>query len=318
MNKTSIEWTDFTWNPVRARNKTGGRTGTFCTKISPGCKNCYASVINRRFGTGEEYEVPNLAHHEFFLDTKILGEPLQRKKPARIFVGDMFDLWHEAIPSELIAEVLRVALKTPRHTFQFLTKRAERMMQTVNFAQKHWGVKFGSHMHFGVSVEDQARADQRIPFLLETECALRFLSVEPMLESVEIYSYMRPSFAVSGMRAPRDETFINIMSEMSKAAYKYAGGSLVDWVICGGESGPGARPFNLAWAESLLQQCRTAGVPFFMKQVGNRAFCSEPCANQEPPFCGTWKLKNRKGGDPSEWPEHLRVRELPQRATEAA
>lgn len=145
MNKTSIEWTDYTWNPIRARLKMRPidcncscakcaasnrsrmstfseydkhchkssclvRTGTFCTRISPGCTNCYASVINKRFGTGLEYTVPNLEKHEFFIDERILEQPPRRKKPARIFVGDMFDLFHEAIPKELIDQVFNVAL----------------------------------------------------------------------------------------------------------------------------------------------------------------------------------------------------------------
>ena len=278
MNKTSIEWTDFTWNPIRANLK-GARgprphTGTFCTRVSPGCTNCYASVINKRFGNGLEYTVPNLERVEFFIDEKILAEPLRRKKPARIFVADMFDLFHEAIPPEFIAEVLRVALKIPRHTFQFLTKRAERMRDLVNRAQEHWGVKFGQHMHFGVSVEDQQRADERIPLLLQTPAAVRFLSVEPQLEEIDIRAYLATG--------------------------------LIHLVIDGGESGTSARRFNLAWAESLLGQCKAAGVPFFMKQIGSKP---EPYG---------WRfsqgVRDRKGGDPAEWPESLRVREFPKAA----
>src|ERR1035441_10848819 len=124
MNKTKIEWTHrpstggaaggFTWNPIRARLTTplpktamadGPRTGTFCTHISPGCSNCYAAAINKRFGTGMDYIAQNLKHHEFYIDERILAEPLKRKKPATIFVGDMFDLFHEAIPNALIEDV---------------------------------------------------------------------------------------------------------------------------------------------------------------------------------------------------------------------
>lgn len=260
MNKTSIQWTHrpgtvgMTWNPIRVKLK----------------------------GQGQ---------HEFVLDERFLAQPIHQKKPATIFVGDMFDLWHEAIPAEMIAEVLRVALKTPRHTFQFLTKRAERMQRTVNFAQEHWGVKFGEHMWFGISIEDQQRADERIPRLLQTRAAVRFLSVEPLLEAVNLFSY----------RVPFDH-------------YDYK--TDIDWVICGGESGPGARPFNLAWAESLLAQCRAAGVPFFMKQIG-----SDPWLSND--MWRGWrgstplKIRDRKGGDPAEWPEHLRIREFPSQKAEA-
>lgn len=283
MNRTSIEWTDFTWNPIRARNNRSRRIGTFCTRISPGCKNCYASTINRRFGTGDEYEVPNLAHTEFFLKDRMLAEPVARKKPARIFVGDMFDLFHEQIPIAFITEVLRVAHETPRHTFQFLTKRAERMRVLVNRTQEHWGVTFGSHMHFGVSVEDQHRADERVPELLRTLAAVIFLSVEPMLQAIDL------------VRAHRQLT-----------PYCLAPG--VNWVICGGESGPGARPFNLAWAEVLLKQCRAANVPFFMKQIGSNPWWM---SKGEPEVSNRYRTNDRKGGDPAEWPEALRVREFP-------
>jgi len=302
MNKTSIEWTDFTWNPIRARNTRANRTGTFCTRISPGCKNCYASVINRRFGTGLEYDAQELKHHEFFLSETILAEPLKRQKPARIFVGDMFDLFHEAIPAELIAEVLRVALKTPRHTFQFLTKRAERMRTLVNRAQEHWGVTFGDHMHFGVSIEDQKRADERVPLLLTTKIAVRFLSVEPQLEAIDLDGEDVGTAHALGCGDP---------SHRERNDGDCRG---VDWVICGGESGLGARPFNLAWAESLLAQCRAAGVPFFMKQLGSRpqvhSCRDESCTH---PDCGMEDVRqrDRKGGDPAEWPEALRVREFP-------
>jgi len=349
MNKTSIEWTHrpetggaaggFTWNPIRARLKVcpdcghkhdltartcwqlqdieGGtrrclcetkQTGTFCTRISPGCTHCYASTINKRFGNGLEFTVPNLEKVEFFIDEKILEEPLRRKKPATIFVGDMFDLFHEAIPQEMVAEVLRVAWKLPRHTFQFLTKRAERMRRLVNAAQEHWSVEFGEWMWFGASVESQPYADARIPELFQTRCAVRFLSVEPMLEAVDLHG-------------PRSMAMVDCgEAKCSNHSGLYCPLDDINWVICGGESGPGARPFNLAWAESLLEQCRAAGVPFFMKQVGG---------NPVGEGLGTAKvhhgkpearyaqgsharvLWDSKGGTMSEWPEHLRVREFP-------
>jgi len=306
MNKTSIEWTDLTWNPVRANLKgphgLRPHSGTFCTRISPGCTHCYASVINRRFGNGLEYTVPNLERVEFFIDEKILTEPLQRKKPARIFVGDMFDLFHEAIPTEFIAEVLRVAWKTPRHTFQFLTKRAERMCTLVNRAQEHWDVIFSDHMHFGVSIEDQKRAFERVPRLQETTCAVRFLSVEPQLEHIDL-----------GHDTP-EVGWISYLTGFDGCDPVIPG---IDWVICGGESGPGARPFNLAWAESLLAQCRAAGVPFFMKQLGsapvrnNVDFQGDAGITSKKQSTSGFKCRDRKGGDPAEWPESLRVREFP-------
>jgi protein gp37 len=298
VNKTSIEWCNRpgtlprTWNPIRARLKGQSEkvhSGTFCTRISPGCTNCYASVINKRFGNGLEYTVPNLENVEFFLSDKILQEPLKAKKPCTIFVGDMFDLFHEAIPQEMIAEVLRVAWKLPRHTFQFLTKRADRMQRMVSGMMEKWAEpeeQPPTWMWFGVSVESQKYADERIPLLLQTPAAVRFLSVEPQLEAVDLTRIL----GHHGCGCIHD---------------KYDG--RISWVICGGESGPHARPFNLAWAESLKEHCKAAGVAFFMKQVGSKPeWPNEFWKGLLPP-----KMSDRKGGDPSEWPESLRVREFP-------
>ncbi len=306
MNKTPIEWTDFTWNQIRARMQgakpesacdcpckicTTGHcghppcdqmrtiAGTFCTRISPGCTNCYASVINKRFGNGLEYTVPNLERVEFYIDERILEEPVHRKKPARIFVGDMFDLFHESIPAEFIAEVLRVALKTPRHTFQFLTKRAERMRNLVNRAQEHWGVRFGEHMWFGVSVEDQQRADERIPLLLQTQAAVRFLSVEPMLEEVNLQyfqEHLPPAFHFGWLEA-------------------------IHWVICGGESGQQARPMHPNWASSLRDQCQDANVPFFFKQWGEWMPHPEPPNPKGSYHGGIFLMPNGRWGNQGDW-----------------
>ena len=218
MNKTSIEWTHrpetggeaggFTWNPIRAKAAVpnGHRAGTFCTRISPGCLHCYASTINKRFGNGLEFTVPNLEKVEFFIDEKILAEPLRRKKPATIFVGDMFDLFHEAIPQELIAMVFGVIASAGWHTFQVLTKRATRMQALIaDVSEESFGCSVNEEWYvnrlngvdglwnwplpnlwLGVSVESQQYADERIPLLLQTPAAVRFLSVEPMLEAVDV------------------------------------------------------------------------------------------------------------------------------------
>jgi protein gp37 len=329
MNKTSIEWTHrpetggaaggFTWNPIRARNKETGKVGTFCTHASPGCLNCYAEAIGKRFGTGLAFNVPNLDKIEFFLDEKILEEPLRRKKPATIFVGDMFDLFHEAIPVEMIAEVLRVAWKLKRHTFQFLTKRAERMQRLVSAAQQKWEVEFDETMWFGVSVESQQYADERIPLLLQTPAAVRFLSVEPMLETVDLDGKRSAGWWKT---CPTCDGDMSVPApgggKPCPTCWDHQGSIRgIDWVICGGESGPGARPFNLAWAESLLDQCRAAGVPFFMKQVGSRPFYTAGIGTL-PPECCIHRDVRQKGGDMSEWPEHLRVREFPAERTVGA
>ncbi len=311
MNKTSIEWTDFTWNPIRARDKSTGKTGTFCTRISPGCTNCYASVINRRFGNGLEYTVPNLEKVEFYIDEKILEEPLRRKKPARIFVGDMFDLFHEAIPVVFLGRVFGMMAKCPQHTFQVLTKRANYMQsilsRVVKYSDKyiHWPLP---HVWLGVSVEDQKRADERIALLSQMPAAVRFLSVEPQLEEIRIPLAGR-------CRACGTLNYHDGLTceGCGKAVFV----DRIDWVICGGESGPGARPFNLAWAESLLAQCRAAGVPFFMKQLGTNPIGDFFPLTRHPTRSKQTNMRERrflldpKGGVMSEWPEALRVREFP-------
>ncbi len=332
MNKTSIEWTDFTWNPIRARFKDDAGnvlTGTACTHASPGCVNCYAEVINKRFGTGLPFSVPALQRIEFFIDEKILEAPLRRKKPAKIFVGDMFDLFHEAIPTEFLDRVFAVIGLAHWHTFQILTKRAERMRdyKTCTEANNVAGriaeiiiamrrecgdnrvVEPLPHLppgrvwwpleneHDGVSVESQKYADERIPLLLQTPAAVRFLSVEPMLEGIDLTEALRCCCGCSVTDPSGDCPHAYRGHEDSRER--------VDWVICGGESGPHSRHFREDWAVSLRDQCRSAGTDFFMKQYGSNA-----CAMRDGEL-RQLHFKDRKGGDPSEWPESLRVREFP-------
>ena len=366
MNKTSIEWTHrpetggegFTWNPIRARNKETGKVGTFCTHASPGCLNCYAEAINKRFGNGLEFNVPNLEKIEFFMSQKILEAPLRKNLPCTIFGGDMNDMFHESIPDEFIDRAVTVVALAQWHTFQFLTKRAERMMRyfqaltwdrICECANQNWeggqhGVgaynlcsvaHLGSkkrialgdwtsyqrlakpplpNLWLGVSCESQKYADERIPLLLQTPAVVRFLSVEPMLESVRLDECA--PYVLNG-----DESNPGILNAFTAQCHhpltvkvappKTASPDGISWVICGGESGPGARPFNLAWAESLQEQCKAAGVVFFMKQVGSRPVLGDikfPNGDSGKLMLPT---ENRKGGDPAEWPEHLRVREFP-------
>lgn len=269
MNRTSIEWTDFTWNPIRARHKDTGKVGTFCTRISPGCQHCYASTINMRFGNRLEYTVPNLENVEFFIDEKILEEPLKRKQPAKIFVGDMFDLFHEAIPDEHVIRVFEVMQICKWHIFQLLTKRPAAMN---DFFACCWGECEGDdHIWLGTSVESPDYL-YRIDLLCEAgdPAAIHFLSIEPLLEDLGVID-------LSG----------------------------IDLVIVGGESGPGARPFYLHWADNLRRQCKAAGAAFFMKQIGSKPMLG----------CMPWKQKllDRKGGNPEDFPQWLRVREFPKR-----
>jgi protein gp37 len=289
MNKTSIEWTHrpgtvgMTWNPIRARFRDDAGNilkGWACTHASPGCLHCYAETINKRFGTGLPFSVPALSRVEFYLDEKILQEPPKAKKPCTIFVGDMFDLFHEAIPDSMILAVFDVMRISSNHVFQMLTKRTERMSRFGVLADYTM-----SHVWPGTSVEDEKRAAERIPYLCRTRTlGKRFLSVEPMLEPVELRSKTNCADAESPL-------------------------GCIDWVICGGESGPHARPFNLSWAESLREQCKAAGVPFFMKQVGSNPRIWSDVVKSEIKWLAC--KDDRKGGDPTKWPPNLRVREFP-------
>jgi protein gp37 len=278
MNKTSIEWTHrpgtigMTWNPIRARRKSDGKVGWACTHASTGCLHCYAETINKRFGTGLPFNVPSLDQVEFFLDDRILQQPLRQKKPATIFVGDMFDLFHEAIGTskgELTARVFAMMIRCQQHTFQLLTKRAENMklwMECADIPEYRSdfpGVPFPPpNMWFGVSIENR-KCKERADILRQIPAVIRFLSIEPLLEDV-------------GRLDLRG----------------------ISWVIVGGESGAGARMFDPTWAFSIRNQCEAAGVPFFMKQLGSKVFGM--------PF-----IESAKGGDMTEWPEFLRVREFP-------
>jgi protein gp37 len=289
--RTGIEWTDTTWNPV-----------TGCTKVSPGCKNCYAERITERFGRQKFTDV--------VLHPDRLDAPLRWRKPRRVFVNSMSDLFHEEIDFEFIAAVFGVMARASTHTFQVLTKRPKQMRQWLKWInaegtpslccasklldaeREHvgdggpihctWGPMPDApwplpNVWLGVSCEDQERADERIPLLLQTPAAVRFVSAEPLLGPID---FMRKvELAASGLR--------HYMVDQ------------LDWIIVGGESGPGARPMDLAWARSIVEQCKAADVPCFVKQLGRSwAYSWSPAGDL-------------KGGNPSVWPKELRVREYP-------
>lgn len=239
MMATKIEWTDESWNPV-----------TGCTKISPGCKNCYAEKMSYRFWKDWGNEAPP-NHFKVRLHDTRLFQPVKWKKPRRIFVCSMSDLFHEDIPDEFIDLILTVmVLKADRHIYQCLTKRPERM---YNFMSNAYGHNRGNNnlpypnVHLGVSVEDQPTADERIPWLLKTPAAVRYVSAEPLLEEIDLcldnISILDPMNNRKEIRADR-----------------------LHQVIVGAESGPGKRPFNEDWARSIRDQCHETNTAFFYKQ----------------------------------------------------
>jgi len=267
-DKSKIEWTNATWNPV-----------TGCTKVSAGCRGCYAERHANRFWGDRNFT--DVQMHADRLD-----QPLRWKKPRMIFVNSMSDLFHESVPDEFIINVFAVMARAKHHTFQILTKRAERMH---NIFIKYGGVnshtrdEYGkvidvdqyefplSNVWLGVSCENQETADERIPWLARTPAAVRFVSAEPLIGQIKL-----PSWGdVVGLKQKDDPhaLFVNINrgGEMNRLP--------IDWLIAGGESGPHARPCHPDWIRSLRDQCASANVPFFFKQWGEFIFGNEETMN---------------------------------------
>lgn len=233
--KTKIEWAEKVWNPV-----------TGCTPVSEGCRNCYAKRMATRLKGRCGYPADDPFRVTFHVNR--LSEWERWKKPCRIFVCSMGDLFHEDVPFGYIDAVMCRIAWAKWHTFLVLTKRPERMRE---FFSRHIYENGGDplpNLWLGVSVEDQATADERIPFLLRTPTAVRFVSYEPALGPVDFGNYMCKIWR-KGLTL----------------------GSYIDWLIMGGESGPGARPMNPVWVRDTRDQCASAGVAYFFKQWGNGA-----------------------------------------------
>ena len=310
---SKIEWTDATWNVVIG-----------CDKVSPGCDHCYAIRTAHRF-----QEHPNPAVAAAYAGTEADGEwtgqvnlvenrltlPLSWTGPRRIFVNAQSDLFHKDVPDEFIARVWAVMALAPRHTFQILTKRHGRMRSLLASPDFHASVsrKVRGHVTLrpldghgdeaarwplpnvwlGVSVEDQQRADLRIPALLDTPAAVRWLSCEPLLGPVDL-THMDVE------RHSESMYWINALTGRNRDMGRPCRDvESIDWVVVGGESGPGSRPMHPEWARSLRDQCQVAGVPFLFKQAGSVLARVWGCAG--------------KGTDPAEWPEPF-PREYPQEA----
>lgn len=254
-DKSRIEWTEATWNPI-----------TGCSVVSPGCTNCYAMRLAggrlRNHPSRAGLTIPTKAgpvwNGEVRFNEQWLGDPVRWTRPRMIFVCAHGDLFHESVPDEWIDQVFAVMAAAPQHTFQILTKRSARMRQylTVMETEPHWATarRFADawprasvldveipfrNVNIGVSVEDQPRADERIPDLLATPAALQWVSIEPLLGPVDVSPWL----------------------------------SRCHWIVVGGESGRRARPMHPDWARSIRDQCTAAGVPFFFKQWGEFDSC---------------------------------------------
>lgn len=318
---TKIQWATHTFSPWEG-----------CTKISPGCANCYAEARNHRFGMdnwgkGKPRRRTSAAtwRNPVKWNLKIENQERPRVFPS---LCDPFD---EEVPIARLADFLKLIHDTPNLDWLLLTKRPEncvtRLNETLEYCRyNHSGLLEGAayfigtwlnskpphNVWLGVSVEDQKRADERIPELLKIPAVVRFLSVEPLLEQVDLRLQSRDDFSDSGHGVGRFKK--------------------IDWAIFGGESGPGARPCNIEWIRDGMRQCRAAGVPVFVKQLGGHVIDRNDAGfdgdDGEWPMDTHYReidhgyqgapirilLKDKKGGEPCEWPEDLRVREFPKLA----
>lgn len=308
--QSQIQWTDATWNPVVG-----------CTRVSAGCNHCYAFQLHDQrhvaWKRGRWDSAPEQYHQPFSrvqLMPERLSDPLHWRKPRRVFVDSMADLFHDDVPDEFIGRVFGVMRRTPQHIYQILTKRPERMLCVLRELTNAHALKMLGEREYmqqwplpnvwlGVSVEDQCAADERIPLLLQTPAAVRFLSCEPLLGPVNLIG--DPGDGVYGpiwhKRAVQTRTDYGTGTEWDVELE--AG---IDWVIIGGESGKHARVMHPDWASALVEQCRTAGVAVFMKQLGSE-------------LAYLYSLKDKHGGDMAAWPpdfRDLQVREFPQTTQE--
>mgnify|MGYP004417313778 CR=1 FL=1 len=283
MGKTNIAWATDVWNPISG-----------CTKVSPGCLHCYAAALDKRFHRDGPYVPWTVAAqrkadknnvqkmHTVHLHPERLDAPLHWKRPRRIFVNSMSDLFHEDVPDEFIGKVFMTMAMSPMHTFQVLTKRPERIMKWFEWADSHkvykdsdgkegfapilprWNINRGPwplpNVWLGVSVENQRYANERLPLLAQCPAAVRFVSAEPLLGPLDLRSWLWGKLDCRCLEEERIEH-----PDWPHPNYCWKEVPL-SWVIVGGESGPGHRPMKVEWVQSLADQCSAAGVPLFVKQ----------------------------------------------------
>lgn len=329
-DKSKIEWTEATWNPIRARNLKTGGVGHFCEKVSPGCAGCYAERMQPRFKNDIRYNAADGDKVEVFLDEDVLTQPLRWSRPRMIFPCSMTDLFGSWVPDEWIDRIFAVMALARQHTFQLLTKRAERLptycsdrslpgrlalkmgviasgnrplMEKGDEITREWAA-FNFHLPnvwLGVSCEDQKTADERIPMLLQTPAAVRWVSAEPLLGPIDFtnlalirhddgFADVSLNCLTGHVVGPDDMTDMKL-----------------DWMVVGGESGPKARPFDIQWARDIIAQCKAADVPVFVKQLG-----ANPYESMDRDIGLPLNLESRKGGDMLEWSEDLHVRQTPE------
>ena len=288
-NKSKIQWTDITKNPIHLIKSDGSNGGHWCHKISEGCANCYAESQNNNsfFKFASHLKYTGNPPENLILDESILQEIISIKSPKKIFICSMTDLFGDWIPEYWIDQIFATMLIAKHHTFQILTKRPQRMKEYLSkpyhlniarYIDQHFGDKFAhenyelpaKNIWLGVTCENRKAVAQRLPLLLETPAKVRFLSCEPLLEGIYL-----------------------ALDEFDHKP---------NWVIVGGESGTNARFCNIDWISSIVGQCELSKIPVFVKQLG-----SYPIGINGYKL----KLKSRKGGDISEFPDDLKIRKFP-------
>lgn len=333
---SKIEWCDHSFNPW-----------TGCTKVGPGCDHCYAEGWAKRSGTvkwGAGEPRRRTTDANWRLPLKWNAQAQAEGQRFRVFCSSLADVFDNAVDIEWRADLFGLIINTPHLDWLLLTKRignVERMLQDLRHGADHdlplLDMMPLPNVWIGATVVNQAEADRDIPKLLAVPARVRFLSIEPMLGPIDVRRFMWPVHPrwPAGFGSPEAA-----IAAGAKVTYHRQGlisakwaDHLLSWVICGGESGPGARPMHIPWARSLMQQCKAAGVAFHMKQLGAqpRGWCvgqlhmaAEDRADVEDDFCDGYEahefgrgcgrcvlLADRKGGDMAEWPEDLRVREFP-------
>lgn len=341
---TKIQWTEETWNPIGgcAKASPGCKNCYAMRQAHRMAGNPNEKISSRYFGlTVIHNGSPNWTG-KTFIDDEVLLQPIRKRKPTTFFIS-LSDLFFPERPDEDIDRVFAVMALTPQHTYQILTKYPERMLsywknpadlrsrwfEVLHDARlfpgdprravlgnpsragiaegilKGWRSLQLPNVWLGVSVENQKYANERIPKLLKTPATVRFVSYEPALEAVDFERFIRCERC--GYTA--NDAAFNLDHHLCGLPTP----GRLDWVIVGGESGPGARPFNVEWARSTVRQCKAAGVACFVKQLGAMPY--DPCEPERldlPARGVVLFLADKKGGDMAEWPEELRVREMPE------
>lgn len=307
MQRSTIEWTDYTSNPLRARRIATGKTGHHCVKVSAECACCYAESWNKRFGTHQPFEKDAQSQVEMFVDEREFQQ--LRKLNARshalgqrpyVFICDMTDLFQQAVSDDLLDAVFAVMEECTHLRFQVLTKRAVRMH---SYLSKRWKQSVPGQLSLGVSV-GLANTTWRLAYLLKTPAALRFVSAEPLLEELNLRPFLKhrylPSANGAGCGLCRSGDGTENFQHSPEAH-----GPFLDHVIVGGMSGTRAAPTNLNHIDALVAQCGDTDTPVFVKQLGSKPFYVDQSGTRTP-----YPISDGKGGAITDFPCHF-VRQMP-------